>query len=38
MLAMGSNGAPLTPNCGACAPGVADANPADYNASLSGLA
>ncbi|BDA42283.1 hypothetical protein COCOBI_03-1700 [Coccomyxa sp. Obi] len=38
LLANGTNGLPQTPNCGACAPGVADANPADYDASLTGLA
>ncbi len=37
-LAKGPTGQAATPQCGACAPGVADANPADYNASMSGLA
>ena len=35
---MGANNQVLTPQCGACAPGVADANPKYYNASMSGLA
>ena len=37
-LAMGANNQALTPQCGACAPGVADADPKAYNASMSGLA
>ena len=37
LLANGTSGQPLTPNCGACAPGFADNNPADFNASMSGL-
>lgn len=37
LLANGTDGRPLTPACGACAPGFADNNPADFNASMSGL-
>ena len=37
MLSNNTNSQPLTPQCGACAPGIADGNPADFNASLSGL-
>lgn len=37
-LAKGVNNQVLTPWCGARAPRVADANLADYNANMSGLA
>ncbi len=37
-LATGASNQVLTPQCGACAPGVAAANPKAYNASMSGLA
>ena len=37
-LATGPNNQVLTPQCGACAPGVANADPKAYNASMSGLA
>ncbi|KAK9792762.1 hypothetical protein WJX73_009655 [Symbiochloris irregularis] len=36
-LATGTNGSPVTPNCGACAPGVASETPSQFNASLSGF-
>jgi hypothetical protein len=37
LLANNTNSQALTPQCGACAPGIADGAPADFNASLSGL-